>query len=429
MSIKKYYKIAKINLFPLNRSLTGAGVRKTLNIIKQEFPQLNIKKIKSGKKVFDWNVPPEWNVSEAFVIDKYNNKIIDFKKNNLHLVGYSTYIKKYILKKDLFKNLYFIKNQPKAIPYITSYYKKRWGFCVSFNQYKNLDKQYSSNDKFKVIIDASLNKKGNLNYGEIILKGKSKKEILISTYICHPSMANNELSGPIVSMGLINYFKRKKLNKTLRFIFIPETIGSISYLSNNVKYLKENVIGGYNLSCVGDERQHSCMFSKYQNSPSDEAVIEAYKLLKIKNYKIYSFLKRGSDERQYNSPGIDLKISSIFRTKYGEYPEYHTSLDNFNLVTVKGCTGGFNVAKKSIEILLERIYPECKIMCEPQMGKRGLYPTLSTKNTNKLTVSYMDFLQYADGTNSLEKISSLIKLDLKSVRKIYNILFKNNLIN
>ena len=429
MSIKKYYKIAKINLFPLNRSLTGAGVRKTLNIIKQEFPQLNIKKIKSGKKVFDWNVPPEWNVSEAFVIDKYNNKIIDFKKNNLHLVGYSTYIKKYILKKDLFKNLYFIKNQPKAIPYITSYYKKRWGFCVSFNQYKNLDKQYSSNDKFKVIIDASLNKKGNLNYGEIILKGKSKKEILISTYICHPSMANNELSGPIVSMGLINYFKRKKLNKTLRFIFIPETIGSISYLSNNVKYLKENVIGGYNLSCVGDERQHSCMFSKYQNSPSDEAVIEAYKLLKIKNYKIYSFLKRGSDERQYNSPGIDLKISSIFRTKYGEYPEYHTSLDNFNLVTVKGCTGGFNVAKKSIEILLERIYPECKIMCEPQMGKRGLYPTLSTKNTNKLTKGYMDFLQYADGTNSLEKISSLIKLDLNSVRKIYNILFKNNLIN
>jgi len=429
VSIKKYYKIAKINLFPLNRSLTGAGVRKTLNIIKQEFPQLNIKKIKSGKKVFDWNVPPEWNVSEAFVIDKYNNKIIDFKKNNLHLVGYSTYIKKYILKKDLFKNLYFIKNQPKAIPYITSYYKKRWGFCVSFNQYKNLDKQYSSNDKFKVIIDASLNKKGNLNYGEIILKGKSKKEILISTYICHPSMANNELSGPIVSMGLINYFKRKKLNKTLRFIFIPETIGSISYLSNNVKYLKENVIGGYNLSCVGDERQHSCMFSKYQNSPSDEAVIEAYKSLKIKNYKIYSFLKRGSDERQYNSPGIDLKISSIFRTKYGEYPEYHTSLDNFNLVTVKGCTGGFNVAKKSIEILLERIYPECKIMCEPQMGKRGLYPTLSTKNTNKLTKGYMDFLQYADGTNSLEKISSLIKLDLNSVRKIYNILFKNNLIN
>ena len=429
MNIKKYYNIAKTKLFPITRSLTGDGVKKTLNIIQKELPKLKIKKFKSGIKVFDWNIPEEWNVTDAYVIDKYNNRIIDFKKNNLHLVGYSIPIKKNITKKELFKNLYFLKNQPKAIPYITYYYKRRWGFCISYNEYKILDKRYSLNDKFKVVINSNLNKKGNLNYGELILKGKSKKEILISTYICHPSMANNELSGPIVSMGLINYFKNKKLNKTLRFVFIPETIGSISYLSKNLKYLKENVIGGYNLSCIGDERQHSCMFSKYQNSPSDEAVIEAYKLLKIKNYKVYPFLKRGSDERQYNSPGIDLKISSIFRTKYSEYPEYHTSLDNFNLVTLKGCVGGFNVARKSIEILLERIYPKCKIMCEPQMGKRGLYPTLSTKNENKLTRSYMDFLQYADGTNSLEKISNLIKLDLKSVRKIYQILFKNFLIS
>ena len=429
MNIKKYYNIAKTKLFPITRSLTGDGVKNTLNIIQKELPKLKIKKFKSGTKVFDWNIPEEWNVTDAYVIDKYNNRIIDFKKNNLHLVGYSIPIKKNITKKELFKNLYFLKNQPKAIPYITSYYKRRWGFCISYNEYKILDKRYSLNDKFKVVINSNLNKKGNLNYGELILKGKSKKEILISTYICHPSMANNELSGPIVSMGLINYFKNKKLNKTLRFVFIPETIGSISYLSKNLKYLKENVIGGYNLSCIGDERQHSCMFSKYQNSPSDEAVIEAYKLLKIKNYKVYPFLKRGSDERQYNSPGIDLKISSIFRTKYGEYSEYHTSLDNFNLVTLKGCVGGFNVARKSIEILLERIYPKCKIMCEPQMGKRGLYPTLSTKNENKLTISYMDFLQYADGTNSLEKISNLIKLELNSVKKINSILFKNNLID
>ena len=201
-------------------------------------------------------------------------------------------MKKYFSKKELFRNFYFLRHKPKAIPYRTSYYKRSWGFCISFNEYKKLDKRYSSNDKFKVVINSRFNKKGNLNYGELVLKGKSKKEILISTYICHPSMANNELSGPIVSMGLINYFKRKRLSKTLRFIFIPETIGSISYLNKNLKYLKENVIGGYNLSCIGDERQHSCMFSKYKNSPSDEALIEAYKLLKIKDYKTYSFLKR-----------------------------------------------------------------------------------------------------------------------------------------
>ena len=428
MTIRKYFNIAKKDLYPITRSLTGEGVKQTLKIIQKEFPELKIKKFKSGEKVFDWTIPDEWNVNDAYIIDKYNNKIIDFKRNNLHLVGYSIPIKKIITKKELLKNLYFLKKQPDGIPYITSYYERRWGFCLSYNYFKILDKQYSLNDKFKVFIDSNLNKKGNLNYGEYILKGKSKKEILISTYICHPSMANNELSGPIVSMGLINFFKKKNLKKTLRFIFIPETIGSISYLSKNLKYLKENVIGGYNLSCIGDERQHSCMFSKYQNSPSDEALIEAYKLLKIKNYKVYSFLKRGSDERQYNSPGIDLKISSIFRTKYGEYPEYHTSLDNFNVVTLKGCLGGFNVARKSIEILLKRTYPKCKIMCEPQMGRRGLYSTLSTKNENKLTRNFMNFLQYADGTNSLEKISKLIELDYNSVVKINSILLKNNLV-
>ena len=428
MTIRKYFNIAKKDLYPITRSLTGEGVKQTLKIIQKEFPELKIKKFKSGEKVFDWRIPDEWNVNDAYIIDKFNNKIIDFKRNNLHLVGYSIPIKKIITKKELLKNLYFLKKQPDGIPYVTSYYERRWGFCLSYNDFKILDKKYSLNDKFKVFIDSNLNKRGNLNYGEYILKGKSKKEILISTYICHPSMANNELSGPIVSMGLINFFKKKNLKKTLRFIFIPETIGSISYLSKNLKYLKENVIGGYNLSCIGDERQHSCMFSKYQNSPSDEALIEAYKLLKIKNYKVYSFLKRGSDERQYNSPGIDLKISSIFRTKYGEYPEYHTSLDNFNVVTLKGCLGGFNVARKSIEILLKRTYPKCKIMCEPQMGRRGLYSTLSTKNENKLTRNFMNFLQYADGTNSLEKISKLIELDYTSVVKINSILLKNNLV-
>ena len=429
MNIQKYYNIARIKLFSLCRSITGEGTRKTLNIIQKEFPILKVKKIKSKTKVFDWNVPKEWNVTEAYVIDKYNNKIIDFKKNTLHLLGYSISLKKNISKKELFKNIHFLKKQPKAIPYKTSYYKSNWGFCISYNEYKIFDKLYSSNDKFKVVINSSFKNNGNLNYGELILKGKSKQEILISTYICHPSMANNELTGPIVSMGLINYFSKKKLNKTLRFIFIPETIGSISYLSMNLNYLKENVIGGYNLTCIGDDRQHSCMFSKYQNSPSDKAIIEAYERLKIKNYIVYSFLKRGSDERQYNSPGVDLPISSIFRTKYGEYPEYHTSLDNFNIVTLKGLNGGFKVAKEAIKILLKNIYPKYKIICEPQMDKRDLYPTNPTKKQKKMLLSYLDFLQYSDGTNSLEKISSLIKLDLKSVKKIYLFLLKKNLIS
>ena len=428
MTINNYYNLAKNILYPINRSLTGQGVRKTLKIIENEFPKLKIKKVPSGTKVFDWKVPAEWNVSDAYVLDKFGRKIIDFNEHHLHLVGYSTPLNKILTKKELFKNIHYLKNQPNAIPYITSYYKKYWGFCISYKQKVNLDKKYRENDKFKVVIKSSLNFKGNLNYGELILKGKSKKEILISTYICHPSMANNELSGPIVSMCLINHFQKyKKLDKTLRFIFIPETIGSITYLSKNLKHLKNNVIGGYNLSCIGDERQHSCMFSKYENSPSDKSIIEAYKKLKLK-YKIYSFLERGSDERQYNSPGIDLPISSIFRTKYAKYPEYHTSLDNFNLVTLKGVTGGFKVAKTSIEILLKKIIPKNNILCEPQMGRRNLYSNLSTKNKNTFSNNLMSFLQYADGKNDLKEISKLIKLKYNETLKIYNLLIKKELI-
>ncbi len=426
--MKKYYTIGKKILFPICRSLTGIGVKKTLAVIKKEFPKLKIKKIKSGTKVFDWKVPPEWNIRDAYVLDPLGKKIIDFKRNNLHLVGYSTSVNSTLTLKNLLNKIHFLKKQPKAIPYVTSYYKRRWGFCINYKYKKQIEKKYKLNDKFKILIDSKHYNNGNLTYGELILKGKSNQEILISTYICHPSMANNELSGIMVAMGLINYFKKKKLKKTIRFIFIPETIGSIVYLSKNLDQLKNNVIGGYNLSCIGDERKHSCMFSKYQNSPSDKSIIEAYKKLKIKNYKIYSFLKRGSDERQYNSPGIDLPISSIFRSKYGEYPEYHTSLDNFKLVTLKGVTGGFKVAKTAIEILLNKTIPKNKILCEPQMGVRGLYPTLSTKKNNINKENYMNFLQYSDGKNTIEEISQKIKLNITKTKIVYRVLKDKKLV-
>ena len=427
--MKKYYNLGKKKLFPICRSITGPGVRKTLKIIKNQFPKLKIKKIRSGTKVFDWRIPPEWNVKDAYILDKYNNKIVDFKKNNLHLVGYSIPVKKYLNKNELYKNLYFLKKQPEAIPYITSYYKKHWGFCLNYNQKKKLDKNYSKQDIFKVVINSNFNKKGFLNYGELVLKGSSSKEILISTYICHPSMANNELSGIIVSMGLINHFKKKKLSKTIRFLFIPETIGSIAYINKNLKNMKKNIIGGYNLSCIGDERKHSCMLSKYKNSASDFALLNAYKKLKIKKYKIFSFLKRGSDERQYNSPGVDIPISSIFRSKYGSYPEYHTSLDDFNLVTLKGVNGGFQVAKTAINNLLDEIIPENKMLCEPHMSKYNLYPTLSKKTSNSVSQNYMDFLQYADGKNNLRKISKYIKLSFSKTKHLYKLLKSKNLID
>ena len=426
--IEDYYNFAKKELFTINRSLTGKGNLKTLKLLKKKNNLIKIKKIKSGTKVFDWKVPHEWNVDDAFVLDKNKKKIIDFKENNLHLIGYSIKTKKKLKKNEFLKKIFFIKSKPNAIPYITSYYKKNWGFCLSYNEFKRIERKYKKKDLFEIFINSKFKRNGNLLYGEAVIKGKSKKEILISTYICHPSMANNELSGPIVSLSLIKYFSKYKPNKTLRFIFISETIGSIAYIAKNFQNLKNNLEGGFNLSCIGDERKHSCLLSKIEDSASDEALLDSYKKLKIKKYKIHSFLERGSDERQYNSPGIDLPIASIFRTKYGCYPEYHTSEDNFNLVTIKGITGGFLVAKTSIENLLVKIVPKYKFLCEPQMGRRNLYPNLSRIKTKFPTKKIMDFLQYADGYSSLKKIAKKINLNENKTKKIYLKLKKIKLI-
>ena len=429
MSVKKYLNLAQKKLFRLNRSITGYGLRRTLYYIKKEFPNLKIKSLKSNTRVFDWKIPYEWNLKDAYILDKNKKKIIDFKKNNLHIVGYSSSCKKILKKKEILKKIHSLPKSPNAIPYITSYYKNYWGFCETDKNKKKIIRKYKKEDKFKIFIDSSFNNKGRLNYGEIFLKSSSKQEILISTYICHPSMANNELSGPIVSMSLIKYFLKKKLKKSLRFIFIPETIGSISFLNKSLKKLKKNLIGGYNLTCIGDEKNHSCIFSKYNNSIADKSLKEAYKKLNIK-FKKYSFLERGSDERQYNSPGIDLPIATICRTRFGKFKEYHTSLDNFELVTEKGLTGGFKVAKKAIEILQNKVIPRNKILCEPQLSKRNMYPTLSTKNPkNNLTKKTMDFLQYADGKNDLDDISKIIKVDKKLSYKIYAKLKKVKIID
>ena len=242
-------------------------------------------------------------------------------------------------------------------------------------------------------------------------------------------MANNELSGPIVSMSLISYFKNLNNYYSMRFLFIPETIGSIAYISKNLEKLKKKVFCGFNISCIGDERSHSYILSKYKNSPSDEALLLAYKKLKIRKITEFSFLERGSDERQFNSYGVDLKITSVSRTKYGEFKEYHTSLDNFDLVTKKGLREGYNVVKKALEIIHKKDFPKSKILCEPFLTKRKLYPTLSRANHKNLKANnFLDFLQYSDGNNSLEKISLLIKVNVKKTRKIFKNLKKYNLL-
>lgn len=427
MNIKKYYNLAKNKLYPLNRSLTGLDTKKTLEIIKKNFSKLKIKFFNSGDVCFDWKIPKEWNLKEAYVKDKYNNKIIDFKNNNLHIVGYSSPVRKTISKRKLLRCLHTLPKQKNAIPYITSYYKKYWGFCVTEKFKQKLIKNYNPEDKFKVLINSKFNEKGKLFFGDYTIKGASSKLILVSTNICHPSMANNELSGPILSMCLMDFFSKRKNKKTIKFIFIPETIGAISFLKKENKFLKNNLDGGYVLSCIGDERMHSCIFSKYKNSMSDIALVETYKKMNIK-YKEYSFLERGSDERQYNSPGIDLPFTAVFRSKFGTFKEYHTSLDDFNLVTLNGIMQSFNLMKKTIINLDNKIIPRAKTKCEPFMSKYKLYETLSTKTKNYNTENIMNFLQFCDGKNDLDKISNFIKLNKSETKRIYDKLLSKKII-
>ena len=409
------------DLFPICRSITGNGIKKTLSYFEKINPELKRIKFKSGLKVFDWVVPLEWNINDAFIM-KDGKKIVDFKKNNLHIVGYSQPINKTFKKKDLIKKLYSEKKRPNAIPYVTSYYKKDWGFCVSENKKKKLKEGL-----YKVYIDSSF-KKGHLDCSHALIKGKSKKEIFFSSYVCHPSMANNELSGPSLLNAIMLHLKKNYKNNyySYRFFLGPETIGSISYLSKYKEILKKNTLCGFNLSCVGDERNYSHIQSINGNTIADQALSSA--IFHFKNKKTFNFLDRGSDERQYCYPGIDLPLVTFCKTKFGEFPEYHTSDDNLKLVTKKGMEESLSVFINIVEAFELGCVPSNTNFCEPNLGKRNLYPLVSKKGNYSNLKTRMNLLAYADGQNNLFAISKKIKSPLDKVIEEYKILLKENLL-
>ncbi len=409
------------DLFPICRSITGEGIRKTFKYFKKINNEFKVIKFRSGTKVFDWTIPKEWNIKDAYIEHQSKKRFAEFKKNNLHVVGYSYPIKKKISKKELFKKIYTQQNLPKAIPYITSYYKKDWGFCLSENEKKMMPK-----GNYKVVIDSSL-KTGNLDLIHSVFKGKSKKEIFFSSYACHPSMANNELSGPVLLNAIMKYIKLNypKKRYSYRFVILPETIGSIAYLSKFRRVMKKNIICGFNLSCVGDDRAYSMIHTPDEKSLADEALESI--LLGKKNFKKYSFLDRGSDERQYCSPGIELPVCGFSRSI--NYPEYHTSLDNFKVVTEKGLQGSFEVFKNIIDALEMGLYPKSNILCEPNLGKRNLWPNLSKREN--YTEDYMlrlNLIAYANGKNNIFKISKLLNLNLSTVLQEYLLLKKEKIL-
>ena len=386
-------------LWPILRSITGVGVRQTHDILS-ELVKLERHEIPTGTPVFDWVIPKEWVVKEAYLIDPSGQRILDIQENNLHLLNYSVAFKGIVSKAELEKHLYSLPNQLTAIPYVTSYYAPRWGFCLSQQQRDNLPE-----GDYQVVIDTEM-MDGSLTISEAVLPGETVQEVLISTYTCHPSLANNELSGPLVAAFL--YQKLAALEKrrlTYRFVFLPETIGAIAYLSLRGEQLKKNVIAGYVMTCIGDAGNFTYKRSRSYPSLADRAAEHVLKHLDIPS-KVIDFSPLGSDERQYCSPGFNLPMGSLTRTMYGTFAEYHTSLDNRDFISFEAMAESVETYFKVMMALDNNvIYKNLFPYGEPQLGKRGLYETLGRNTIPELSSAVFWLLNFADGDHDLLTIA------------------------
>ncbi|XMD87351.1 zinc aminopeptidase, M28 family [Campylobacter lari] len=411
---KSMYELA-CELFPICRSITGAGFRQSLKILDEAMGGGILKNhsIASGSKVFDWEVPAEWEINDAYIITPDGEKICDFKQNNLHVLNYSEGIDTKLDLASLQEHLYSIEEMPDAIPYVTSYYKKRWGFCI-----KHEDRVKLKEGKYKVFIDAKHHENGVLNYADLLIPStqETKDEILISTYFCHPSMANNELSGPVVATFLAKWLLRLKERKyNYRFVFIPETIGSIVYLSKHLKHLQKHTKAGFVLSCIGDDNAYSLIHTPNETTLADKVALHTLK--DKNNFKEFSFLDRGSDERQYCSPLVNLPVVGICRSKYLEYKEYHTSKDDLNFISEEGLQGGLKAMQEIIMNLeVNEIYQNT-VFCEPNLGKRDLYHTINTSSINDIPIS-CNFLAYCDGKNDVLDIASKLNIQAYKLKDL-----------
>jgi len=417
---KEMYRLIE-ELYPLCRSITGNGVRETLRILKNHIP-LTVHEVPSGTQVFDWTVPKEWNIKDAYVRNSKGEKIIDFNKSNLHILNYSVPVKKKVSLQELKDHLFTLPDYPDWIPYRTSYYKENWGFCISHNQFVRLD-----DTEYEVFIDTSL-ENGHLTYGEYYIKGEEAEEVLISCHICHPSLCNDNLSGIAITALLAKHLTRKPLRYSYRFLFIPGTIGSITWLclnENKVAKIKHGLVA----ACLGDAGKFTYKKSRSGNAEIDRAVICALRD-SGNDFEVLDFIPYGYDERQYCSPGFNLPIGCLMRTPYGRYPEYHTSADNLDFVQPSYLSDSFLRYLSVLNILENnKTYMSTNPKCEPQLGRRGLYESVGG-GSNKIAdqMALLWILNLSDGQNTLLDITERSGVEFATIQRAARILLKSDLL-
>lgn len=408
-------------LYPICRSITGDGVRKSLQILKEYIP-LELYELPTGMQVFDWTIPKEWNINDAWIANLKGDKIIDFQDSNLHVLNYSTPVDREISFKELKPHLYTLPEQPDLIPYRTSYYKEQWGFCLTHNQLKSMKEE-----AYRVYIDSSLTE-GSLTYGELFIEGESKDEVLISSHICHPSLCNDNLSGISVAVHLAESLLREKLRYSYRFLFIPGTIGSIAWLARNEDNI-QNIKHGLVLSCVGDSGSITYKKSRRGNAEINQ-IVEQVLGDSGNDYAIRDFTPYGYDERQFCSPAFNLPVGCFMRTPFGEFPEYHTSADNLDLVKPEALADSLSTLENVIDVIENnQTYLNQNPRGEPNLGKRGLYKLTggdAEGEINQLAILWV--LNLSDGNHSLLDIAQRSGLSFKTIKQASDALQKVRLL-
>jgi aminopeptidase-like protein len=409
------------DLFPICRSITGNGVRQSLQILQQHIP-LTIHEVPTGSQVFDWTVPREWNIREAYIKNAQGQKVVDFNNSNLHVLNYSVPVHKKVSLAELKQHLFTLPGQPDLIPYRTSYYNENWGFCLSHNQFLKLD-----GAEYEVYIDSSL-EDGHLTYGEYFIKGELTDEVLISCHICHPSLCNDNLSGNSIAALLAKHLTDLPLRYSYRFLFIPGTIGAITWLALNEK-TAFNIKHGLVTTLLGNSGNFTYKKSRRGNAEIDK-IVEFVLKSHGKDCKIIDFFPYGYDERQYCSPGFNLPVGCLMRTPHGEFPEYHTSADNLDFVSPVSLAEAFFVYTGIIDTLENnRTYINLNPKCEPQLGKRGLYKAISGQADNKSReMAMLWLLNLSDGEHSLLDIAQKSSISIEVLKNIADILQQHELL-